>query len=72
MSRVFSVVGTWLLLLTTGCPHAFGRGGTIDQAALRDTIERLRKDSCHPDDVLEACGGEGYEKCMDACEEARR
>jgi hypothetical protein len=72
MSHVCSVAGMWLLLLTTGCPHAFGRGGTIEQAALKDTIERPRKNSCHPDDVLESCGEDGYERCMEACEEARR
>lgn len=35
----------WILVLaiTAGCPHAFGRGGTIDRAALKDVMESIRQ-----------------------------
>lgn len=38
-----------------GCPHSFGRGGTIDTAIHRDVRESLEEDG-------EGCTAEEYEK----------
>ncbi len=38
----------WMLLFAfcTGCPHAWGRGGTIDQASAQDIDEMLHEEEC--------------------------
>lgn len=36
------------LLMCTGCPHAFGKGGTIDRAAHKDEQEFQRSLSVRP------------------------
>jgi hypothetical protein len=60
----------WLVGLT-GCPHAFGRGGTMERAAAKDTKENL--DQQHPDctprvrKVLCPTGQPRSEDCLRVC-----
>jgi hypothetical protein len=58
-----------VLLGAAGCPHAFGRGGTIDRAVYKDIIENLRANDCNPEKVREVCGDEFYDACMEECED---
>lgn len=52
-----------------GCPHAFGRGGTIDKAMHRDLMEQLKNGPCSQDDLARLCRpGMSTEKCLDECE----
>ncbi|WNG50782.1 hypothetical protein F0U60_46630 [Archangium minus] len=37
---------TLLLAVCTGCPHAWGRRGTIEQAAAQDIDEMLHEEDC--------------------------
>ena len=60
---VLSLVGT------LGCPHAFGRGGTIDRAMLKDLKERLKDGRCTENDIRRYCAeGMDLEDCLDQCE----
>lgn len=47
-----------LLVLETGCPHAWGRGGTIDEALAKDMRESLSNRGCKLEDEewWEQCG----------------
>jgi hypothetical protein len=36
-----------LLAVATGCPHEWGRGGTIDMALEKDMREYYRKKNCN-------------------------
>ncbi|MCY1081669.1 hypothetical protein [Archangium lansingense] len=47
-----------LLALGTGCPHAWGRGGTIDEALAKDMREYLSNQNCTLEDEewQEQCG----------------
>jgi hypothetical protein len=58
-----------LLAGNLGCPHAFGRGGTIDKAMHKDLMERLKNGRCSEDDRLFYCpvGGDP-EECLENCE----
>ena len=69
MKRALIAAWTLVLLGGTGCPHAFGRGGTIDRAIHKDVIASLRKADCTPQKVREACGDELYDLCMEECED---
>ena len=40
---------TLLLAVGTGCPHAWGRGGTIDRATAQDIDEMLHEEDCPMD-----------------------
>jgi hypothetical protein len=67
------VVSMLLLVIETGCPHTWGRGGTIDRAMERDLQERLRQQRCNigPDKWLEICSEpEDWEPlgCPRACQ----
>ena len=54
-----AVIMVFLLALGTGCPHTWGRGGTIDRAMEKDIQERLRQQRCHI----------GLEKWLELCSE---
>lgn len=69
MKRALSAAWMLVLLGETGCPHAFGRGGSIDRAIHKDVIASSRKDDCDPQTVLEVCGDEPYDLCMQECED---
>ena len=59
----------WLFGLT-GCPHAFGRGGTIDRAVHKDTEDNLSPPECTEDVYKELCvdgGKEKAEACLEVC-----
>jgi hypothetical protein len=57
------------LVGTLGCPHAFGRGGTIDKAMLKDLKERLKDGRCTEDDFRRYCApGMDLEDCLDQCD----
>jgi hypothetical protein len=58
-----------LLAGTLGCPHAFGRGGTIDRAMHKDLMERLKNSRCTDPEIRRYCGvGMNIEDCLDLCE----
>lgn len=51
-----------------GCPHAFGRGGTIELAAQRDIEEWKRLGKCPPpDEVEELCEEVDDPDCLPEC-----
>ena len=65
----------WLMLLlaSTACPHAFGKGGTIDRAVLKDmeeTARPLRLTDCEPKTLQAVCLPEKLEECERQCREA--
>jgi hypothetical protein len=60
---VLSLVGT------LGCPHAFGRGGTIDRAMHKDLMAQLKDGKCTLDQINRYCAeGKDLEDCLDQCE----
>jgi hypothetical protein len=65
----------WVLWLAglTGCPHAFGRGGTIDRAVAKDMEENLGPQSLECTDAVrkQLCpeGQEWSEECLRVCGE---
>jgi hypothetical protein len=72
MRHAPAAVGMFVLMLGTGCPHAFGKGfGTIDQAAYRDMIESFARNGCERLEVKEECGDE-FDECMEDCKKAGR
>lgn len=60
----------WLAGLT-GCPHAFGRGGTIDRAVARDMDENLdpQRRKCTEEVKKSLCpdSQERSEECLRVC-----
>ena len=58
-----------LLAGSLGCPHAFGRGGTIDKAMHKDLMEQLEGGHCTRSDLEIFCppGGD-VETCLKNCE----
>lgn len=66
----------WILVLliggTLGCPHTFGRKGTLDRAAHKDAIEGIRsEEDCPPlEDVEQFCAeSPSPEDCLERCSE---
>jgi len=58
-----------LLAGTLGCPHAFGRGGTIDKASHKDLMEMLKDGPCSQKDLALYCKpGMSFEECLAACD----
>jgi hypothetical protein len=54
---------------TLGCPHAFGKGGTIDNAMHKDLMERLQNGRCKLRDLKEHCAvGMDIDDCLEQCE----
>jgi hypothetical protein len=60
----------WLAGLT-GCPHAFGRGGTIDRAVAKDMKENVgpQRRRCTEEVRKRLCptGQESSEECLEVC-----
>jgi hypothetical protein len=52
----------------TGCPHAFGRGGTVDRAVLADMMELLRE-NCTQQEIDQYCQDPRSPECQEACGE---
>lgn len=67
----WKTAGVCALLLAAGlgCPHAFGRGGTIDKAVHKDLMEQLQGGPCTKRDIEHFCplGGD-VETCLKNCE----
>ena len=62
---------TGLLLLAVmmaGCPHAFGRGDTIDRAVLKDIHENMRHCSLSLEEFEKYCLIEDDERCPPSCQ----
>jgi hypothetical protein len=58
-----------LLAGTLGCPHAFGRGGTIDRASHKDLMEMLKDGPCSDADIKRFCSpGRDLETCLNLCD----
>jgi hypothetical protein len=56
------------LVGTLGCPHAFGRGGTIDKASHKDAREALELGDCTEDDYRQYCEPDANnEQCIEKC-----
>ena len=56
------------LVGTLGCPHAFGRGGTVDKAAHKDVKEQLDTTRCNEDELKRYCGEDADEdECAERC-----
>jgi hypothetical protein len=57
-----------VLLGTTHCPHSFGRGGTVDRAIHKDTLE-LHQADCTEEERITACEDRSPEECKEICGE---
>jgi hypothetical protein len=59
-----------VLMVSTGCPSDFGKGGRVDRASHKDSLELVRK-HCSQQEYDEACGGDRKytQGCRDACGE---
>lgn len=55
-----------MLAMAAGCPHAFGRGGTIDRAALKDVMENIQQ-NCTKQQIEQYCQNIESEECMNHC-----
>jgi hypothetical protein len=67
----WKILGVCLLSLAggLGCPHAFGRGGTIDKAMHKDLMEQLKNGPCSERDRRRYCSvGQDLEECFLRCE----
>ena len=62
-------IAAWVLVVLAGvgCPHAFGKGGTIDQAWLKDYSENASARGCPEAELKEECGAEDFQDCMANC-----
>jgi hypothetical protein len=62
-----------MLLVGTACPHAFGKGGTIDRAVLKDMEESarpLKLKDCEPETLRALCHPKKLAECERQCREA--
>ncbi|REG20347.1 hypothetical protein ATI61_12247 [Archangium gephyra] len=62
-----------VLFSSTACPHAFGKGGTIDRAVLKDMEESVRQPKlrdCGPVTLQAICLPEKLAECERQCWEA--
>jgi len=58
-----------LLIGALGCPHSFGRRGTIDRAVHKDVMEQLKDGRCTLEQLRLYCAvGMDLEECIDRCE----
>lgn len=57
---------TLVLAMAAGCPHAFGRGGTVDRAVLKDVMERIHQ-NCTKQDIERYCQNVESEECFAHC-----
>lgn len=56
------------LIGALGCPHAFGRGGTIEKAMHKDLMERVKNGRCTKEERDIYCAeGEDLEECLNRC-----
>ncbi|HYO54331.1 hypothetical protein [Archangium sp.] len=62
------LAGFLLAAMMAGCPHAFGRGGTIDRAVLKDIHENMRHCSLSLEEFEKYCLIEDDERCPPSCQ----
>jgi hypothetical protein len=56
------------LMVLTGCPETYRRGGRADRAAHKDMKEAMESDGCSRDEYDLYCEGrEESEKCLEKC-----
>jgi hypothetical protein len=70
MSRWCVPVLLGVLFVCTACPHAFGKGGTIDRAVLKDMFDNARLldlQDCRPATLHEICLPEKLKECEQQC-----
>jgi len=63
----------WVLFASTACPHAFGKGGTIDRAVLKTMMESAESTTltdCGPATLRAICLPEKRVECERQCWEA--
>ncbi|OJT19511.1 hypothetical protein BO221_34600 [Archangium sp. Cb G35] len=73
MRRGYIPLLLWVLVGGTACPHAFGKGGTIDRAVLKDMEESVRRPKprdCGPATLQAICLPEKLAECERQCWEA--
>ena len=66
----WKIAGLCALALTAplGCPHAFGKGGTLDRAASKDLKEQLGTERCDETKLDRFCGvGADRDLCVEEC-----
>ncbi|OJH40776.1 hypothetical protein BON30_07490 [Cystobacter ferrugineus] len=68
-ARASVVGGGLILLVASGCPHAYGIEGTIDRAVLKDLIENASHKQCPEDEIRGLCDGDQFVDCMADCRE---
>lgn len=63
------VVLLLLLAVETGCPRAWGRGGTIEMALHKDMTQYFANRNCHMSDSewLEICDNRGPKETSPKC-----
>lgn len=67
MARASVVGGGLILVVASGCPHAYGIEGSIDRAVLRDLIENASHEDCPEEEIRDICG-EVFADCMADCQ----
>ncbi|KFA93022.1 hypothetical protein [Archangium violaceum] len=73
MRRGYIPLLLWVLVGGTACPHAFGKGGTIDRAVLKDMMEStepLKLTDCGQATLQAICLPEKLVECERRCWEA--
>jgi microsomal dipeptidase-like Zn-dependent dipeptidase len=61
-------MGGLLLMFASGCPHAYGIEGTVDQAMLKDLLDNASHEGCPEEELRDSCG-DNFLRCMDDCQE---
>lgn len=72
MRRGYIPLLLWVLFGSTACPHAFGKGGTIDRAVLKDMMESRgppQLTDCGPATLRAICLPEKLVECERQCRE---
>jgi hypothetical protein len=67
-TRASVVMGGLLLMFASGCPHAYGIEGTVDQAMLKDLIDNASHKECPEKELRDACGVD-FIDCMAHCQQ---
>ncbi|MFE8603707.1 hypothetical protein [Archangium violaceum] len=73
MRRGYIPLLLWVLVGGTARPHAFGKGGTIDRAVLKDmeaSVRPLKLTDCEPATLRDLCLPEKLTECERQCREA--
>jgi hypothetical protein len=63
----------WVVFACSACPHAFGKGGTIDRAVLtvmEESSRPLGLTDCGPATLRRICHSEKLADCERQCREA--